>query len=118
MSRSSVVACVETFREHIQDYTSAVIGEDVFRIYFRFTPGYAATWTDPGEGPEIEFLRAERETFAGGERLWVPVNDGDEEWCSDWLDRYPDEAIEEAHQEMADRADRAAEARMEEERRR
>lgn len=117
MSRS-VVAVIEPFRETVQDYTSAVIGEEVFRVKFRFTPGYPATWSDPGEGPEIEFIHADIETWRKGERVWVPADGPDEDWCEQWLRDNYDAAVEAGHREMADRSDRAAEARMEEERRR
>lgn len=107
MSRS-VVAVIEPCRETVQDYTSAVIGEEVFRILFRFTPGDA----------QVEFIEADIETWRKGKRVWVPADGPDEDWCEQWLrDNYVT-AVEAGQAVVADRADRAAEARMDEERRR
>ena len=112
--RSFIVMHVEAFREEVQEYTSAVIGEQTYRIWFRYWPGLPATHDDPPEDAEFEFLRAEREAFKAGVAHWELVSGPEQDWCMDWLDQFPNEAMDAGVEEWARLADEAANARREE----
>lgn len=112
--RSYIVTSIKTFREEVQDYTSAAIGEQTYRIYFRYWPAFPATADDPAEDAEIEFLRAERETFKGRAVHWQLVGGPEQDWCMDWLDNNAGLAIDDGAAAMADIAEQFAERRREE----
>jgi hypothetical protein len=54
--------------------------ETLISVDFTYTPGYRATWNDPAEGPEWEYVRASR--IVDGKWKTIPAGDFLDEWSA------------------------------------